>query len=243
MTSSLLKKETLPFISGCFLVDILGLVLAAERGRAKKFNLLLVLQKISSYSAASNVRLYFQWTPSELDVMDNGLRGVDIPGMAYNLHTSMPQPFWFKTIQSPEDSYLAMRPILHLLPLLTYCATGCSDDEKGAPPSWDSAICDDYSSLLQGAVSSADRQEIADFYAAGTSLETIQPPTTQGVGPEDDAEGNIESSDEELMPDAPKEVVIRNNSLDISLIRRMAGVPPQSFLEKRALRHSKTRNS
>ena len=57
-----------------FLLDNMSLVLCLSRGRARSFEVLVVIRKIYSYCMARGVRPYFRWIPSELNSSDDPSR-------------------------------------------------------------------------------------------------------------------------------------------------------------------------
>ena len=60
-----------------FLLDNMSLVLCLSRGRARSFEVLVVIRKIYSYCMARGVRPYFRWIPSELNSSDDPSRQLD----------------------------------------------------------------------------------------------------------------------------------------------------------------------
>ena len=65
-----------------FLIDNMGNVLAFERCRAKKFELLSLVRRWSGLRLARNIRLAVRWIPSELNVADGASRGSNGVGYA-----------------------------------------------------------------------------------------------------------------------------------------------------------------
>ena len=68
-----------------FLLDNMSLVFCLSRGRARSFEVLVVIRRVYSYCLARGVRPYFRWIPSELNTRE--------PLSTWRL---TPKPCWLK---------------------------------------------------------------------------------------------------------------------------------------------------
>ena len=57
-----------------FLGDNMGVVLACARARSKSFKFIVQLRKLCALSLISNIRVYFRWIPSEINLSDKAFR-------------------------------------------------------------------------------------------------------------------------------------------------------------------------
>ena len=63
-----------------FLGDNMGVVLACSRSRARPFKLIVQLRKLCALGLIMNIKVYFRWTPSELNSSDKASRILEIEG-------------------------------------------------------------------------------------------------------------------------------------------------------------------